>query len=58
VPEYPIAVKTLNIAIEQARNYGLLGRIFLAPIFPLIWKCVKGAGAFVCGEETATHQLH
>ncbi|NMB60939.1 MAG: NADH-quinone oxidoreductase subunit NuoF [Chloroflexi bacterium] len=51
--EYPIAVKTLNIAIEQARNYGLLGEHIFGTDFSFELEVRKGAGAFVCGEETA-----
>ena len=51
--EYPIAVKTLNIAIEQARNYGLLGKNIFGTDFSFDMEVRKGAGAFVCGEETA-----
>jgi len=51
--EYPIAVKHLNIAIKQARQLGLLGENILGTGFSFDIKIVKGAGAFVCGEETA-----
>ncbi len=51
--EYPIAVETLNIAIEQARNYGLLGNNIFGTDFCFDMEVRKGAGAFVCGEETA-----
>ena len=51
--EYPIAVKTLNIAIEQAREYGLLGKNIFGTDFSFDIEVRKGAGAFVCGEETA-----
>ena len=51
--EYPIAVKTLNIAIEQARSYGLLGNNIFGTDFSFDLEVRKGAGAFVCGEETA-----
>jgi NADH:ubiquinone oxidoreductase subunit F (NADH-binding)/(2Fe-2S) ferredoxin/Pyruvate/2-oxoacid:ferredoxin oxidoreductase delta subunit len=51
--EYPIAVKTLNIAIEQARNLGLLGKNILGSGFDFDLEVRMGAGAFVCGEETA-----
>ena len=51
--EYPIAVKHLNIAIKQARELGLLGEDILGTGFSFDIKLVKGAGAFVCGEETA-----
>ena len=51
--EYPIAVKHLNIALKQARQAGLLGENILGTGFSFDIKVVKGAGAFVCGEETA-----
>ena len=51
--EYPIAVKTLRIAIEQARNLGLLGKNILGTDFSFDLEVRMGAGAFVCGEETA-----
>lgn len=51
--EYPIAVKRLQIAIEQAREYGLLGDNILGTGFKFDLEIRLGAGAFVCGEETA-----
>lgn len=51
--EYPIAVKRLNIAIGQAREYGLLGKNILDSGFDFDLELRLGAGAFVCGEETA-----
>ncbi|MBQ6998970.1 MAG: NADH-quinone oxidoreductase subunit NuoF [Clostridia bacterium] len=51
--EYPIAVKRLNIAIEQAREYGLLGKNIFGTDFSFDMELRLGAGAFVCGEETA-----
>ncbi len=51
--EYPIAVKRLNIAIEQARQYGLLGKDIFGTGFNFDIHIRLGAGAFVCGEETA-----
>jgi len=51
--EYPIAVKRLNIAIEQAREYGLLGKNIFGTDFCFDMELRLGAGAFVCGEETA-----
>ncbi len=51
--EYPIAVKRLNIAIEQAREYGLLGKNIFGTDFNFDMELRLGAGAFVCGEETA-----
>ena len=51
--EYPIAVERLNIAIKQAREYGLLGNNILGSGFNFDIHIRLGAGAFVCGEETA-----
>ena len=51
--EYPLAVHRLNRAIEQAREYGLLGENILGRGFNFDIELVEGAGAFVCGEETA-----
>ncbi|GHV11515.1 NADH dehydrogenase [Clostridia bacterium] len=51
--EYPIAVKRLNIAIEQAREYGFLGKDIFGTGFNFDITIRLGAGAFVCGEETA-----
>ena len=51
--EYPIAVKRLQIAIEQSREYGLLGKNILNSGFDFDIELRLGAGAFVCGEETA-----
>jgi len=51
--EYPIAVRRLEIAIEQARDYGLLGDNILGTGFKFNIELRLGAGAFVCGEETA-----
>ena len=51
--EYPIAVRRLEIAIEQARDYGLLGDNILGTGFKFDIELRLGAGAFVCGEETA-----
>jgi NADH:ubiquinone oxidoreductase subunit F (NADH-binding)/(2Fe-2S) ferredoxin/NAD-dependent dihydropyrimidine dehydrogenase PreA subunit len=51
--EYPLAVKTLNIAIQQAREFGLLGTDILGSGFSFDLEVRQGAGAFVCGEETA-----
>ncbi|MBQ7939595.1 MAG: NADH-quinone oxidoreductase subunit NuoF [Clostridia bacterium] len=51
--EYPIAVKRLNIAIEQAREMGLLGKNIFGTDFNFDIHIRLGAGAFVCGEETA-----
>ena len=51
--EYPIAVERLKIAIEQAKEYGLLGKDILGTGFEFNIDIRLGAGAFVCGEETA-----
>ncbi|MBR2591457.1 MAG: NAD(P)H-dependent oxidoreductase subunit E, partial [Oscillospiraceae bacterium] len=51
--EYPIAVKRLKIAIGQAKEYGLLGKDILGSGFDFDLDIRLGAGAFVCGEETA-----
>ncbi len=51
--EYPIAVKRLQIAIEQAEEYGLLGKNIFGTDFSFDLEIRLGAGAFVCGEETA-----
>jgi NADH-quinone oxidoreductase subunit F len=51
--EYPLAIQRLNIAMEQAHEYGLLGENILGTNFSFDIKLKYGAGAFVCGEETA-----
>ena len=51
--EYPIAVERLKIAIKQAREYGLLGKNIFGTDFSFDIDIRLGAGAFVCGEETA-----
>ena len=51
--EYPIAVNRLQIAIDQAREYGLLGDNIFGTDFSFNLEIRLGAGAFVCGEETA-----
>jgi NADP-reducing hydrogenase subunit HndC len=51
--EYPLAIKHLNIAIEQARAYGLIGENILNSGFSFDVRITRGAGAFVCGESTA-----
>ena len=51
--EYPIAVHRLKIAIEQARKYGILGKNIFGTGFNFDIEIRLGAGAFVCGEETA-----
>lgn len=54
--EYPLALKRLDIAIRQAREYGLLGKDILGSGFDFDIEVYQGAGAFVCGEETALIQ--
>jgi len=51
--EYPLAIETLSHAINQAREYGLLGKNILGTGFEFDLDIFPGAGAFVCGEETA-----
>ena len=51
--EYPIAVKRLQIAIDEARDYGILGKNIFGTEFEFDIEIRLGAGAFVCGEETA-----
>jgi NADH:ubiquinone oxidoreductase subunit F (NADH-binding) len=51
--EYPLAIQRLNIAIEKARNYGLLGKNIFGSGFDFDIGIYPGAGAFVCGESTA-----
>jgi len=51
--EYPLAVKRFQLAMQQAREYGLLGNNILNSGFNFDIQLVEGAGAFVCGEETA-----
>jgi len=51
--EYPLAIHRLKIAIDQARNYGLLGSSIFESGFDFDVELRYGAGAFVCGEETA-----
>lgn len=51
--EYPLAIQRLKIAIEQAREYGLLGNDIFGTGFNFDVEIRYGAGAFVCGEETA-----
>ncbi len=51
--EYPIAVQRLQVAIDQAREYGLLGKNIFGTDFCFDLDIKLGAGAFVCGEETA-----
>ncbi|HDP75930.1 MAG TPA: 4Fe-4S dicluster domain-containing protein [Bacteroidales bacterium] len=51
--EYPLAIKRLKVAIDQAREYGLLGNNIFGTEFSFDIELRYGAGAFVCGEETA-----
>jgi len=51
--EYPLAIERLKIALQQAREYGLLGEDILGTGFSFNIEIRLGAGAFVCGEETA-----
>jgi NADH-quinone oxidoreductase subunit F len=51
--EYPLALHRLQIAIDQAKEYGLLGKNILGTGFDVDIEIYQGAGAFVCGEETA-----
>jgi NADH:ubiquinone oxidoreductase subunit F (NADH-binding)/(2Fe-2S) ferredoxin/NAD-dependent dihydropyrimidine dehydrogenase PreA subunit len=51
--EYPIAVKNVKIALQQAEEYGLVGKSILGTEFGFDFHVFQGAGAFVCGEETS-----
>ncbi len=51
--EYPLAVKRMEKALEQAREYGLIGTDILGSGFDFDISILRGAGAFVCGEETS-----
>ena len=51
--EYPLAVKRLNLAIEEMRQKGILGENIFGSGFSFDFRIMMGAGAFVCGEETA-----
>ncbi|MCG2677311.1 NADH-quinone oxidoreductase subunit NuoF, partial [bacterium] len=51
--EYPLAIKHLQIALKQAQEWGLLGKNILGTNFSFRIKINRGAGAFVCGEESA-----
>ena len=51
--EYPVAVKNLTIALQQAREYGFLGRDILGSGFDFDIRISRGGGAFVCGESSA-----
>lgn len=54
--EYPLAIERLEIALEQAHEHGLLGKNILGSDFSFTIHIKRGAGAFVCGEETALMQ--
>jgi len=51
--EYPLAIKRMKRAVEQARDYGLLGKDIFGTGFDFDLDVFQGAGAFVCGEETS-----
>jgi len=51
--EYPLAIRNLSIALDQAREYGLLGQDILGSGFDFDIKISRGGGAFICGESTA-----
>jgi len=51
--EYPLAIERMEVAIKQAREYGLLGKNIFETDFNFDIKIFRGAGAFVCGEETS-----
>ncbi|MEW6511730.1 MAG: NADH-quinone oxidoreductase subunit NuoF [Bacteroidota bacterium] len=51
--EYPLAIKRMQIALQQAREYGLLGENILGSAFSFDLEIREGSGAFVCGEETS-----
>ena len=51
--EYPLAIERLNLALKQIEDYGLIGDNILGSNFSFHLKMKQGAGAFVCGEETA-----
>ena len=51
--EYPLAVERMELALDQAREYGLLGTDILGTGFDFDVSILRGAGAFVCGEETS-----
>jgi len=54
--EYPMAIRRLTIALDAAREKGYLGKNILGSLFDFDVKIKQGAGAFVCGEETALFQ--
>lgn len=51
--EYPLAVRRLELALQQARQHGVLGSSIFGSDFSFDITIKQGAGAFVCGEETA-----
>jgi len=51
--EYPLAIKRMKTAVEQAREYGLVGKDIFGTGFDFDLELFQGAGAFVCGEETS-----
>ncbi len=51
--EYPLAIQRLQLAIDQARDYGLIGKNILGLGFDFELEIRQGSGAFVCGEETS-----
>ncbi len=51
--EYPLAIKNLRVALEQAREYGFLGENILGSGFDFDIRISRGGGAFICGESTA-----
>lgn len=51
--EYPLAVHNITLAIQKATEYGFLGKNILGSGFDFTVEVAQGAGAFVCGEETA-----
>ncbi len=51
--EYPLAVENLEVALKKAKEYGLLGKNILGSGFDFTVKVHRGAGAFICGEETS-----
>lgn len=52
--EYPLAIKNLSVALEQAREYGFLGENIMGKDLDFEIKIIKGGGAFVCGESSAS----
>jgi len=51
--EYPLAIKRMDLAISQARDYGLIGKSILGTDFSFDLEIREGSGAFICGEETS-----